>query len=232
MRHHPARRATARLGVVLTAAALAAGTAAAAASATAASPAAAQGAAAHTVLLVNGDRLMLGAPGAPAAVRVLPGAASALAGALVALGPAASGLVIPRMALPYLGRGLDPALFRPGSLQAAETGGRLPVTVAYRGKLPSLPGVHLTGGSGGVARGYLTAAGRPDVRRCAGRAVPGRPHQGQLRAGRPVRRRRVGEPGRIAGRRRAGGAVRARPGVPHAHADGHRHQHLRPAGHR
>ena len=75
------------------------------------------------------------------------------------MAPAASGLVIPRMALPYLGRGLDPALFRLSSLRAAETGGRLPVTVAYRGKLPSLPGVHLTGGSGGVARGYLTAAG-------------------------------------------------------------------------
>src|SRR6185312_1098258 len=159
VRHRPARRATARLGVVLTAAALAASTAAAAAGATAESQAAAQSAAAHPVLLVNGDRLMLGAPGAPAAVRVLPGAASALAGELVALGPASSGLVVPRMALPYLGRGLDPALFRPGSLQAAETGGRLPVTVAYRGKLPSLPRVHLTGGSGGVARGYLTAAG-------------------------------------------------------------------------
>jgi hypothetical protein len=32
------------------------------------------------------------------------------------------------MALPYLGRGLDPALFRVSSLRAAETGGRLPVT--------------------------------------------------------------------------------------------------------
>ena len=160
MRYRPARRASARLGVVLTAAALAASTAAAAASATAAGPAAsAQGAATRTVLLVNGDRLLLDAPGAPSAVRVLPGAASALAGGLVALGSGRSGLVIPQTALPYLGRGLDPALFRPGSLQAAETGGRLPVTVAYRGKLPSLPGVHLNGGSDGVARGYLTAAG-------------------------------------------------------------------------
>jgi hypothetical protein len=160
VRYRPARRATARLGVVLTAAALAASTAAAAASATAASPAAgAQGAATPTVLLVNGARLIPGAPGAPGAARVLPGAASALAGELVALGSGRSGLVIPRVALPYLGRGLDPALFRLSSLQAAEAGGRLPVTVAYRGKLPSLPGVHLTGGSGGVARGYLTAAG-------------------------------------------------------------------------
>ena len=158
MRHHPARRATARFGVVLTAAALAASTAAGAATATAAGPAPARGAR-HTVLLVNGDRLMLGAPGAPAAARVLPGAASALAGDLVALGPGSSGLVIPRVAVPYLGRGMDPALFRPSSLQAAETGGRLPVTVAYGGKLPSLPGVHLTGESGGVAHGYLTAAG-------------------------------------------------------------------------
>lgn len=159
MRYRPARRATARLGVVLTAAALAASTAAAAANATAAPAAMAQGATAPSVLLINGDRLLLGAPGAPAAARELPGAASALAGALVALGPGGSELVIPQVALPYLGRGLDPALFRLSSLRAAETGARLPVTVAYRGKLPSLPGVHLSGGSGGVARGYLTAAG-------------------------------------------------------------------------
>ena len=72
---------------------------------------------------------------------------------MVALDPGRSGLVIPRVALPYLGRGLDPALFRIGSLRAAETAGRLPVTVAYGGKLPSLPGVHLTGGSGGWPRG-------------------------------------------------------------------------------
>src|SRR5262249_44148048 len=116
-------------------------------------------AATPTVLLVNGDRLMLGAPGSRAAVRVLSGAASALAGGLVALGSGGSGLVTPQVALPYLGRGLDPALFRLSSLRAAETGGRLPVTVAYRGKVPSLPGVHLTGESGGVAHGYLTAAG-------------------------------------------------------------------------
>ncbi len=201
MRYRPARRASARLGVVLTAAALAASTAAAAASATAAGPAAsAQGAATRTVLLVNGDRLLLDTPGAPSAVRVLPGAASALAGELVALGSGRSGLVIPQMALPYLGRGLDPALFRPGSLQAAETGGRLPVTVAYRGKLPSLPG---------------------------------RPRQGELRAGRDVRRWRVGQPGRVTGRCRAGGTrATALPGIPDAHPDGHRHRHLRPAGHR
>src|SRR5207244_1176929 len=79
-----------------------------------------------TVLLVNGDRLLLDAPGAPSAVRVLPGAASALAGGLVALGSGRSGLVIPQTALPYLGRGLDPALFRPGSLPAAGIGGPPP----------------------------------------------------------------------------------------------------------
>jgi hypothetical protein len=160
VRHHPARRATARFGIVITAAAVVASTAAAAAS-TAAAPAgqAAHGAVTRSVLLVNGDRLLLGAAGAPAAARVVPGAAGSLAGALVALGSGRSGLVIPQVALPYLGRGLDPALFRVSSLLAAGAVGQVPVTVTYQGKVPSLPGVHVTGASGGVARGYLTAAG-------------------------------------------------------------------------
>ncbi len=108
---------------------------------------------------MNGDRLLVGAPGAPAAARVLPGAAGSLAGALVALGTGRNGLVIPQVALPYLGRGLDPALFRVSSLLAAGAGAKVPVTVTYQGKVPSLPGVHVTGASGGVARGYLTGAG-------------------------------------------------------------------------
>ena len=168
MRHHPARRATARFGMVITAAAVVAGTAAAAAgtataavstAAARARPAAAQGTATPGVLLVNGDRLLVGAPGAPAAARVVPGAAGSLAGALVALGSGRSGLVIPQVALPYLGRGLDPALFRVSSLLMAGAVRQVPVTVTYQGKVPSLPGVHVTGASGGVARGYLTAAG-------------------------------------------------------------------------
>jgi hypothetical protein len=160
VRHHPARRATARFGIVIAAAAVTASTAMAA-SATVArpDPAATQGPAARSVLLVNGDRLLPGAAGAPAAVRVLPGTAGPLASALVALGPGGSGLVIPRMAVPYLGRGLDPALFRISSLLAAGASTRVPVTVTYQGHVPSLPGVHLTGASGGVAHGYLTAAG-------------------------------------------------------------------------
>ena len=163
MRHHPARRATARRGVIITAAAVAVTTAAAAAStepARAGSAAdLAQGSAARRVLLVNGDQLVQGAPGAPAAVRVLAGAGNSLAGAMLALGSGPERLVVPRVAVPYLGRGLDPALFKISSLLPAEAGGRLPVTVSYQGRVPSLPGVRLTSASGGVARGYLTAAG-------------------------------------------------------------------------
>jgi hypothetical protein len=160
VRHHPARRATARFGIVITAAAVVASTGAAAArTAVAQAGQAVHGAVTRSVLLVNGDRLLLGAAGAPAAARVVPGAAGSLAGALVALGSGRSGLVIPQVALPYLGRGLDPALFRVSSLLAAGAVGQVPVTVTYQGKVPSLPGVHVTGASGGVARGYLTAAG-------------------------------------------------------------------------
>jgi hypothetical protein len=162
VRHHPARRATAWFGVILAAVTVAASTAAAAAS-----PAAARGSAARGVLLVNGDRLAVGATGGPA--RVLPGAANSLAGALLALGTGPDGQVVPRVAVPYEGRGLDPALFKVSSLLAAEAGGRLPVTVSYRGRAPSLPGVHLTGGSGGLARGYLTVSGA----RAFGKALAG-----------------------------------------------------------
>jgi hypothetical protein len=65
---------------------------------------------------------------------------------------------IPAVALPYLGRGLDPGLFRLGALLGREAGGRLPVRISYRGALPSLPGVRITSSGGGTARGYLTAA--------------------------------------------------------------------------
>jgi hypothetical protein len=199
VRHHPARRATARFGVIIiTAAAVAASTAATAASGAAAAasgaaaaqagPAAGQargglaarvsaspgsavpassapvssaaGGPARSVLLANGDRLVIGIQAArPGVTGVLPGAASRLAGALLTLGSGPAGLAIPQVALPYLGRGLDPALFRLSSLLAAEPQGRLPVTVSYQGRVPALPGVQIISASGGLAQGYLTAAG-------------------------------------------------------------------------
>jgi hypothetical protein len=64
---------------------------------------------------------------------------------------------IPATAAPYLGRGLDPDLFRLSSLFGREPGGRLPVRISYRGTLAALPGVRITSYGGGRAVGYLTA---------------------------------------------------------------------------
>ena len=64
---------------------------------------------------------------------------------------------VPVDALPFLGRGLDPGLFSVAALQRAEHGGRLPVRVSYRGRVPSLPGVTITHAAAGEAEGYLTA---------------------------------------------------------------------------
>jgi len=51
---------------------------------------------------------------------------------------------IPDAALPYLGRGLDPGLFRLSALLRQEAAGRLPVRIGYRGTVPALPGVRIT----------------------------------------------------------------------------------------
>jgi hypothetical protein len=123
------------------------------------------------VLLINGDRLLAG----PAsAITVLRAPATAVGGPPSVLigyscGPSAASpsasqsaasrsVRIPAAALPYLGRGLDPSLFSIGALERAERGGRLPVTISYRGRRPRLPGVTITGSSHGIADGYLTDA--------------------------------------------------------------------------
>jgi hypothetical protein len=113
----------------------------------------------RTVLLINGDRLMLGPGGGARAAGLLPGGGGRLAWAMLTLGLGRTAFEIPQTALPYLGRGLDPDLFQLSSLLRAETGGRLPVTVGYRGRVPSLPGVKITQAGRGTARGYLTLAG-------------------------------------------------------------------------
>jgi hypothetical protein len=58
---------------------------------------------------------------------------------------------IPADALPYLGRGLSPSLFRVTSLLDAESDGRLPVQVSYHGPVPEVPGVTITRSGGGIA---------------------------------------------------------------------------------
>jgi hypothetical protein len=98
--------------------------------------------------LINGDRLAGGV--------VLP--AHRGAGALLTLRANGTTYVIPAVAVPYLGHGLDPSLFDVAALQRAERAGRLPVRVSYRGRRPALPGVRITWASRGTAAGYLTAS--------------------------------------------------------------------------
>jgi hypothetical protein len=117
-------------------------------------PAASQG-----VLLINGDRLLPGPAGAGSPGRLVPVAGQSLAAAVFGFGAGRERYLIPQVALPYLGHGLDLSLFRLDWLRSAEVDGRLPLTVSYRQREPSLPGVTITRAADGVATGYLTAAG-------------------------------------------------------------------------
>jgi hypothetical protein len=148
---------------------LAAGAATAVAVAVIALPAAANsaagaaGASAGTVLqkstaitLINGDRLAVRTSpvgGPQVAVRKAGGTDS-----LLSLRLGGTTYEIPAVALPYIGRGLDPSLFSLTNLQREEKSGRLPVTVSYAAARPRLPGVTITRSGRGSASGYLTAA--------------------------------------------------------------------------
>jgi hypothetical protein len=116
------------------------------------------------LVLINGGRLAGGV--------VLPPRRGA--GALLTL-RANGTYLIPAVAVPYLGHGLDPSLFDVAALRRAERGGRLPVQVTYRGRRPVLPGVRITQADGGTAEGYLTASSAPAFAAALGR---------QYRAGR------------------------------------------------
>jgi hypothetical protein len=159
VRHSRFRQAAAPVGLAVAMVAVAAGTGAAAPAGAAAISRDTSVAAGRTVLLINGDRLVLGPSGGARAAGLLPSGGGRLAGAMLTLGLGRTVFEIPQTALPYLGRGLDPDLFQLSSLLRAETGGRLPVTVGYRGPVPSLPGVKITHAGRRTARGYLTLAG-------------------------------------------------------------------------
>lgn len=111
------------------------------------------------ITLVDGDRVVAGSPGAgPGAAVVLaaPGTGPASSVAKVLIG--GRGFVIPLAVMPYLGRGLDLSLFDVASLQHAERGGRIPVTLRYQGQRPTVPGIIVTQVRQGTAEGYLTPA--------------------------------------------------------------------------
>ncbi len=127
--------------------------AAAEAVATAAAPAT------STVTLINGARVVVTSAGPGGHVAAAATAAQdGPGGVMLRLALDGNAYEIPADALPYLNRGLSPALFELNSLVTEESGGLLPVQVSYRGRLPALPGVRITRSGDGSALGYLTAA--------------------------------------------------------------------------
>ena len=172
MRKHPRQRNTLVTGVAATAATvlLAAGASGAASATTAgaaaaraagaalrsASSTAARPAAARSLVLINGDRLLVRTT--PRGGRVIALSLAPGSGPLSSLNLGQRAETIPADAQPYLGQGLDASLFDLSSLQLAEAGGRLPVQVTFAGRRPALPGVTITRWGRGTASGYLTAS--------------------------------------------------------------------------
>ena len=107
------------------------------------------------LLLINGDRLAVTTTGGRPIVALRP---AGRRDAVTSLGSGGQVLEIPAAAMPYLGHGLSPSLFQLSALERAESGGRLPVRVAFTGRRPAIPGVTFTRSSAGRASGYLTAA--------------------------------------------------------------------------
>ena len=110
----------------------------------------------RTLELINGDRLLVrtGPTGRPLV------SVQSAAGYLASLVTITTCGVIsdaPLAAMPYLGQGLDPTLFRLSDLQRAERDGRLPVSISYLGRLRAIPGITVTRAGRGLAAGYLTA---------------------------------------------------------------------------
>jgi hypothetical protein len=109
----------------------------------------------RTVLLMTGDQLVISSQGSQ---RLITDRSPAQRDPMVGIRHGATMSEIPAAALPYLGRGLSPALFQLATLEKAESHGQLPVRVAFSGKRPDIPGLTVTAAGAGSATGYLTAA--------------------------------------------------------------------------
>src|ERR1019366_4693808 len=106
----------------------------------------------RTLELINGDRLLVrtGPTGRPlVSVRQAAGYLASLV-TITTCGVISDA---PLAAMPYLGQGLDPTLFRLSDLQRAERDGRLPVCIRYIARLRPIPGITVTRGGRGVAAG-------------------------------------------------------------------------------
>ena len=104
-----------------------------------------------TILLLNGDRMIIDGKSTNFEL-----AGSGFAAAVTELRLAGRQYAVPDVALPFLAHGLDLSLF---DIAALPGGGTLPLRITYSGAAPRLPGVTITRAAGGVATGYLTAAG-------------------------------------------------------------------------
>jgi hypothetical protein len=104
-----------------------------------------------TILLLNGDRMIIDGKSTDFEL-----AGGGFAAAVTELRLAGREYAVPDVALPFLGHGLDLSLF---DIAALPGGGTLSLRITYSGAVPRLPGVTITRAAGGVATGYLTAAG-------------------------------------------------------------------------
>ncbi len=104
-----------------------------------------------TILLLNGDRAVVAGKIISFAL-----AGGGFAASVTELRMGGRQYAVPDAALPFLGHGLDLSLFDVAALPGGAT---LPVRIGYGGRAPRLPGVTITRVAGGVATGYLTAAG-------------------------------------------------------------------------
>jgi hypothetical protein len=96
---------------------------------------------AREVVLITGDRVLaFPAAGGPVSGGVVPGNARGLASSMLTLSLGGQAYDIPAAAAPFLGRGLDPGLFRLDALLGREVGGRLRVQIGYRGRCRRCPG--------------------------------------------------------------------------------------------
>src|SRR5579859_2541589 len=91
---------------------------------------------AKSILLINGDRLVVAGKSTSVAL-----AGPGFSSALTELRLNGHQYVIPDTAIPFLGRGLDLSLF---NVAAQQGGATLPVRISYSGRTPRLPGVTIT----------------------------------------------------------------------------------------
>jgi hypothetical protein len=116
----------------------------------------------RTIFLATGEKLLAHLANASNCVGIVSLGSPSRHGAtaLRTMTVGALTYAFPEAAMPYVNHGLDSSLFNVGAVAAAETGGRLPVRVTYSGKVPSLPGLTITGPARSVSRSSSASSSR------------------------------------------------------------------------